>query len=293
VVENDAAPGDAEQIAREYGASYRLCTYRGLSAARNLGVRSCFSDLLAFIDDDAVCDPDWIRNAVSLFEDERIDIVTGKVIFHSDPACTSAATHEFDPGDHLVDRKTKDWFGMTVFGGVGLGGNFIVRRDCMEQIGGFDERLGRGALMHASEENLFVFRAVDAGCRIGTCSRSLVRHPFHDSNNSDAPIRSIAISTAMVALLALEHSRHFGDLCRYLWGAIRRTPQSWRQRPVHLLEGMAKSRLKVYFALFAGPFLYAFTAITHLIGGTPNFPAKGVRGVEEIAAQSAAPKMRA
>lgn len=293
MVENDAVPCDAEQIAREYRASYRLCTYRGLSAARNAGVRSSSSDLLAFIDDDAVCDPNWLRNAVPLFEDNRVEIVTGKVIFHADPTCALATTHEFDPGDRLVDRNTGDWFGMTVFGGIGLGGNFIVRRECMEKIRGFDERLGRGALMHASEENLFVFRAVDAGYRVGTCSRSIVRHPLHGSNNPDAPIRSIAISTAMVALLTLEYPSHFGDICRYVWGALRRTPQSWRQRPVRLFEGMAKSRLEIYFALFAGPFLYAFTAITHLIRGTPSFPARKIKEVEEIAGESAAPKMRA
>lgn len=291
VVENDAIPGEAEDIARSFGASYRLCTQQGLSAARNLGVRYCSSDLIAFIDDDAVCDPDWILNAASLFHDERVYVVTGKVTFHSNSACTSQPTHEFDPGDRTIDRDTDDWLGMTVFGGAGLGGNFIVRSSSLSNIAGFDERLGRGASLHASEENLFLFRVIKDGYRVATCSRSIVRHP-DNQRNSDTPMRAIAISTAIVAMLLIEHPQHFGRLARYLWGAIRRTPQSWRERPAHLFEGMA-SRAQVYLALVWGPFLYFSAAIRHLMDGTPNLGAGEIRTAENLPAADAVPKVRA
>jgi cellulose synthase/poly-beta-1,6-N-acetylglucosamine synthase-like glycosyltransferase len=291
VVENDTAPGEAEDIAHSFGASYRLCTQRGLSAARNLGARYCSTDLLAFIDDDAVCDPDWILNAAPQFHDERVYVVTGKVIFHSDAPCVSQPTHEFDPGDRIIDRNTNDWLGMTIFGGVGLGGNFIVRSSSVERIGGFDERFGRGTLMHASEENLFLFRVVDAGYRVATCSRCIVRHPA-TNEVVDAPMRAIAVSTAIVALLAVEYPHHCGKLARYLWGAIRRTPQAWRQRPAQLFEGMA-SRRQVYLALLWGPFLYFFAAIRHLLEGTPSLGTGEIRAGEDIPATGEVPKMRA
>jgi cellulose synthase/poly-beta-1,6-N-acetylglucosamine synthase-like glycosyltransferase len=292
VVENDAVPGEAEEIARSYGASYRLCTRRGLSAARNLGAKYCSSDLLAFIDDDAICDPDWILNAAPLFRDQNVYVVTGKVIFHSDAACTSLPTHEFDPGNHLIDRTTDDWFGMTVFGGLGLGGNFIIRRSSASEIGPFDERLGRGTHLHASEENLFLFDVIDRGYRVATCSGSVVRHPAPGRDDL-APTRSIAVSTAIVALFAVEHPRHLPKLGRYLWGAVRRTPQPWRQRPRHLFEGMASSRGLVPLALLSGPFLYVFAAVRHLVEGTPCFDTEPARTVDEIAAERAVPKMRA
>lgn len=290
VVENDSAHGEAEDIARSFGASYRLCTQQGLSAARNLGIRYCSSELVAFIDDDAVCDPDWILNATSLFRDERVHVVTGKVTFHSNSACTSQPTHEFDPGDRVIDRNTDDWLGMTVFGGAGLGGNFIVRASSLRKIGGFDERLGRGAMIHASEENLFLFRVIEDGDRVATCSRCIVRHP-DNQRDADAPMRAIAISTAIVAMLVVEHPRHFGRLARYLWGAVRRTPQPWRQRPVQLFEGMA-SRAQVYLALLWGPFLYFIAVIRHLLYGTPSLGTDTVRASEEIPAGEV-PKLRA
>ena len=291
VVENDTAPGEAENIARCFGASYRLCTQRGLSAARNLGTKSCSSELVAFIDDDGVCDPDWILNAAPLFRDERVHVVTGKVTFHSDASCKSKLTHEFDPGDRVIDNNTDDWLGMTVFGGAGLGGNFIVRSSMVNKTGGFDERLGRGAMMHASEENFFLFRVVDAGYRVATCSRCLVRHPAPNQRDSDPPMRAIAVSTAIVALLVVEYPRHFGKVAGYLWGAIRRTPQPWRQRPVHLFEGMA-SRKQVYLALLWGPFLYVLAAIQHLLEGTPSLGAGEIHA-KEVPAAGEAPKMRA
>ena len=43
VVENDSASTEAKAIAFEYGAGYRLCARQGLSAARNLGVRTSSS----------------------------------------------------------------------------------------------------------------------------------------------------------------------------------------------------------------------------------------------------------
>ncbi|HEU5402926.1 MAG TPA: glycosyltransferase family A protein [Terriglobales bacterium] len=291
VVENDSAHGEAEGIARAFGASYRLCTQQGLSAARNVGARYCSSDLLAFLDDDAVCDPDWLLNAAPLFEDERVYVVPGKVTFHSDASCASQPTHEFDPGNRIVDRATDDWLGMTVFGGVGLGGNFIVRSSSVEEMGGFDERLGRGTRLHASEENLFLFRVVDAGYRVATSSGCVVRHP-DTSQDAEVPMRAIAVSTAMVALVAIEYPQHLGRLARYLWGAIRRTPQPWRRRPVQMFEGMA-SRRQVYLALLWGPFLYILAAIRHLVNGTPSLEEGRIQTAERVGATGEAPKMRA
>lgn len=41
---------------------------RGLSNARNAGVRRASGDIVAFIDDDAIADIDWLRNLVKNYE---------------------------------------------------------------------------------------------------------------------------------------------------------------------------------------------------------------------------------
>ncbi len=295
VIENDGVSGEAEGIARRYGASYRLCRRRGLSAARNLGASLCTTDLLAFIDDDAMCDPDWLVEAAPLFQDESTYAVTGRIIFHRDHC--SAPTHEFDPGNRLVGRESADWFEMTVFGGVGLGSNFVIRRAALQTLGGFDERLGRGTLLYGGEEALFLFRLIDAGYKVATCSQSVVRHPATDAAKPDSPLRSIAASTAVVTLLAFEHPRYIPRLVRYVWGAVRRRPQNWRTRPTQLFQGMA-SRWQLCLALLSGPFVYLLAAIRHLLAGTPCFaPSADLErlseGLSTEATERAAPRARA
>lgn len=49
----------------------------GLSSARNLGVRSSTSSIVAFLDDDAIAFPDWAAGMVAAFEDSRVIGATG------------------------------------------------------------------------------------------------------------------------------------------------------------------------------------------------------------------------
>jgi GT2 family glycosyltransferase len=265
VIENEAAASETEAIAARYGAEYRLCTRQGLSAARNLGVRLSSTELVAFIDDDATCDPNWLVQSAARFVDPKVQAVTGTIEFVS----SAKPAHEFDPGDRTVDRATSDWFGMANFGGLGLGSNFLVRRSVLDILGGFDERLGRGAALGCSEENDLLFRIIDAGYAVGTCSQSVVQHPAPKPEAKEQVFRSIAASTVMVAMLAIEHPTHLLRLTRYLFGAIVRRPQPWRERPAQMFEDMA-SKKTIYSALLAGPFIYLRATLRHLVHGTPE-----------------------
>ena len=270
VIENDASSTEAEEIARSYDAQYHLCTRRGLSAARNFGVRLCNTELIAFIDDDATCDPDWLSQAVPLFGDPAVFAVTGKILFHADGNFFSPAAHEFDPADRIVSNQTSDWFGMANFGGLGLGSNFLIRKSAWHRIGGFDERLGRGSPLHCSEENDFLFRLLDAGMSVATRSQAIVRHPTPKPCSAEEATRSIASATVMVSMLGIEHPRHLLRLAKYLWGAVVRKPQPWRERPAHLFGNMA-SRKTVYAALARGPFIYLSATLNQIRLGTPHF----------------------
>src|SRR3954471_8324428 len=45
---------------------------RGLSGARNSGVRAARGDIVAFLDDDAVANPDWIEQLSATYRDPAI-----------------------------------------------------------------------------------------------------------------------------------------------------------------------------------------------------------------------------
>lgn len=51
-----------------------------ISVARNMGIAETAGDVIAFIDDDAVPEPDWAEAILSAFEDPDLNAVTGPVI---------------------------------------------------------------------------------------------------------------------------------------------------------------------------------------------------------------------
>jgi glycosyltransferase involved in cell wall biosynthesis len=61
IVVNDGSTDATPDIAREYG--FRVISGRnhGLSHARNVGLRAASGEIVAYIDDDAYPDPDWLR----------------------------------------------------------------------------------------------------------------------------------------------------------------------------------------------------------------------------------------
>ena len=73
VVDNNSQDESAK-IVQQYNQNYfpkveyALETCQGLSYARNLGVKLASSDIIAFIDDDAVAHPDWLASLLSMFD---------------------------------------------------------------------------------------------------------------------------------------------------------------------------------------------------------------------------------
>lgn len=52
---------------------------KGLSAARNAGIANTTGDIIAFIDDDAFAEPDWLEKLLSAFDDPTVMAVGGKI----------------------------------------------------------------------------------------------------------------------------------------------------------------------------------------------------------------------
>ena len=251
----------------------------GVSAARNRGAWHAHGRLVAFTDDDALPDPDWIARVLKTFvadENGIVGIVTGRVLG------TDAATVEqewfeeakiFDKGTEATvwamchEGATAElggygphgpFFPYTA-GECGSGNNMVFRKTALASIGGFDERLGTGTPTRGGED-LDSFRAALLdGWAVAYNPLAVVRH-YHRDNMDDLRVQSYGYGTGMAASLAkLLLSGPSGA-----WAIIRHFP-----RGLHMLLSPTSSknvdlprewplelRVREAWGYLAGPVLY-------------------------------------
>jgi glycosyltransferase involved in cell wall biosynthesis len=120
----------------------------GLSASRNVGVKHSTGDVVAFMDDDAVADEQWVEELVLTYEEHGVEAaggqmtpiwVAGKPSFLPEEFYwLIGVTHRGFPDEGEV-RNT-------------FGSNISFRRDVLENLDGFDEELGRKGDRHVQGE---------------------------------------------------------------------------------------------------------------------------------------------
>jgi glycosyltransferase involved in cell wall biosynthesis len=122
---------------------------QGLAHARNAGLRNTHGCYVAYLDDDAKAQQDWLQKIVDCFEtvDPPPIVVGGPILPFYD---TSKPTWFRD------DFETRNWGTGPRFlekGEVFSGSNMTFQREVLERLGGFDTRLGmRGPYLSAGEE---------------------------------------------------------------------------------------------------------------------------------------------
>lgn len=149
---------------------------RGLSGARNTGVESSTATILAFLDDDAKADPDWLERLVAPFRDSDVCGTGGRV----DPLWEVPRPGWWPPEfDWVVGCSRSDL--PTEIRDIRnpVGASMAVRRSAVDQAGGFHYGIGRiGKLPIGCEEvELFIrIRRTIPGARVLQIPESRVLH---------------------------------------------------------------------------------------------------------------------
>ncbi len=190
VVDNST---DAEQ-AQQFGAQYDgIENFRyvresipGLSNARNVGAHLALAPIVAYLDDDAVAPPQWLRELSLGYQKfgDRAAIVGGPV----EPVWAMPRPHWLtsdlegffsivDHGGEIRELLPHEWL---------AGCNYSVRRDWLFAAGGFSTELGRkGALSLLSNEETLVSESIRAkGGKIIYVPGAGVKHYIDPSRTS-------------------------------------------------------------------------------------------------------------
>jgi GT2 family glycosyltransferase len=179
VVDNGSTARTREVVAAFPSVRYVRETRPGSSAARNAGIATARGEVIAFLDDDVVAEPDWLealRCAYAALPDAWC--IGGRVTLRLpdsrppwlDPptALLAAYLSEQDLGEGTVP---------IVYPRALISANLSVKREALERVGGFAQDLGRfGGLLLSGEDLELCWRIQRAGGGVYYCGRASVSH---------------------------------------------------------------------------------------------------------------------
>jgi glycogen synthase len=113
---------------------------KGLSNARNAGIAATNADLLAFLDDDAVGDRDWLLHLVHALENPDVVGVGGRVLPHWADRQPAWLPEEFL---WVVGCSHRGLPTQTAEIRNPIGASMLIRRSVFETVGGFNSEIGR------------------------------------------------------------------------------------------------------------------------------------------------------
>jgi glycosyltransferase involved in cell wall biosynthesis len=166
-----------EETAKHFTSEIRYVfeDKKGLSHARNRGIKEAGGEIIAFTDDDVIADKHWIQNIDRAFKE------------YADAACAGG---KILPVWEIPRPK---WLKPDLYGYLALldkgdssaymdaldiwGANFAVKSEMFKKYGLFDTNLGRTpAKLYSGEEAEFLLRLQNAGEKILYYPLSIIHH---------------------------------------------------------------------------------------------------------------------
>lgn len=182
IVVNGPSTDHTEAVLKPYQDIIKIghCPVKNLSVSRNIGIAMAAGEVVAFIDDDAIPEPEWLNKLVTGYDDEEIAGVGGSVYDNTGYAFQWQYTlgnriegHKIlntRPNEHFCFPGSLEFVSMA-------GTNATFRRDLLLRVGGFDEQYD-----YCFDETDVCVRLVNAGYVIRHMEGAYVHHKFAPSH---------------------------------------------------------------------------------------------------------------
>ena len=182
IIDNNSKDGTEDfckGLSQTYGGykwKYIKETQQGIAFARTRGAKEAAGNVIAYIDDDCLAEPDWLNEIINFYDKNSEVMSTGGRIIPK----------------YLV--PVADWFGKYFWGLVGnydlgknvfqmkgvrypSGANMHFRKTAFEKYGYFDGNLGRsGKSLMAGEEKAMYLKLINANEKVYYLPQVIVHH---------------------------------------------------------------------------------------------------------------------
>lgn len=261
VIDNCPATDATMELVKNYPkVRYVREDVPGSSAARNRALREAKHEFVAFTDDDAAPDPNWLRSLLQNFSDPRVMCVTGLVM----PLELETEAQEWFERYSPHGRG----FGRVVFDGakdnplivatVGVSASMALRSSAIDFIGVFDEDLGAGTPTVGGEDCELFARILRSGYRIVYEPRALSWHRHRRTwEELRKTLQGYGIGVYAFWTRMFVVNREFSvPLLAWGWFRYKQLPElvaSLRKKPDSIPSDLLLAQLR---GCFSGPMAY-------------------------------------
>jgi GT2 family glycosyltransferase len=164
IVVDDGSSDQSAAVASEFDVRLISIEQRGLSAARNVGLAAARGEIVAYLDDDAWPDADWLRFLVLAFRTSSHAAIGGPNLPPADdgPVAACVANSPGGPTHVLLSDSEAEHI---------PGCNMAYRREALARIGGFDPQF-----VTAGDDVDVCWRLQDSGETLGFHAAAVVWH---------------------------------------------------------------------------------------------------------------------
>ncbi|NHZ33268.1 glycosyltransferase [Massilia rubra] len=176
IVVNGPSADHSEQVIAAWLPRIRSarCPVPNLSVSRNIGICMAAGDVVAFIDDDAIPEPEWLTQLAAAYDDAGVGGAGGRVLDSSGYTFQYHYASANRVGDvdisHRTDTPQLCFPGSRQFPYL-QGTNASFRRSALLEVGGFDEEIE-----YFLDETDVCCRLVDAGYLLRQLTHAYVHH---------------------------------------------------------------------------------------------------------------------